>query len=57
MAVFRQPKRVWPRGDVWFLLVLIVLAVLVALLWFGDPGHSSDDNSRVSWPEAKPHKP
>jgi hypothetical protein len=46
-----------PRGDAWFLAVLVALAGLAALLWFLDPSHSLAEKSRVPWPERKTQKP
>jgi hypothetical protein len=46
-----------PRGDVWFLVILFVLAGLATLLWLADPSHAPDDRSRVPWPAPKPQKP
>ena len=52
------PKAPAPPGkDITVLIVLIILAVLVAVLWFADPAHQPHGESRVEWPPAQPAKP
>lgn len=47
-----------PRGkDRLFLLVLLLLAGLVAFLWFTDPSHRSNGESRDHWPSAETMHP
>ena len=43
--------------DAGFVVVLILLAALVAVLWFADPAHQPQGESRVDWPTAQPAKP
>jgi len=53
-----EPKPPDPLGkDALFVVVLVILAVLVAILWFADPAHQSSGDSRVDWPAAQPVKP
>jgi hypothetical protein len=46
-----------PRGDVWFLVVLVALTALAVLLWLLDPNRMAGEKSRVPWPETKSQKP
>ena len=51
-------KRPDPLGqDRFFVVVLLALAALIAILWFADPTHQPQGESRVDWPVAQPAKP
>jgi predicted secreted protein len=53
-----DPKAPAPLGkDIRVLIVLIVLAALMAVLWFADPSHQPNGESRAEWPVAQPAKP
>ena len=43
--------------DAGFVVVLVILAALVAILWFADPAHQQAGASRVDWPAAQAAKP
>jgi hypothetical protein len=40
------------RKDWLFVVVLSALAALIAILWFADPTHQPQGESRVDWPVA-----
>ena len=53
-----EPKSSEPRGrDPFFIVVLVILSVLAAVLWFTDAAHQPQGESRVDWPSAESAKP
>ena len=56
--VRKEPKPPDPLGrDALFFVVLIFLAILIAVLWFADPSHQPQGESRAEWPKAPSEKP
>jgi hypothetical protein len=53
----RSPPPEPRRKDFTILVVLLILGVLTAILWFADPAHQWPGRSRVDWPPATPAKP
>jgi hypothetical protein len=46
-----------PRHQIMYMIVLILLSILAAVLWFSDPAHRPDGQSRINWPPASTTKP
>jgi len=57
MSQTRPSGPVRPHGDIWFVVVALLLAAVAAILWLNDPRHGTEVDSRVPWPEAKPAHP
>ena len=45
-----RARRPIPRVHIIITALLVLLAVVAAILWFGDPAHQWPGNSRVEWP-------
>ncbi|HEY4299249.1 MAG TPA: hypothetical protein VGM73_00145 [Candidatus Didemnitutus sp.] len=56
MSIFPNRFR-RPRGEILFVVIVVMLGLLALISWFGDPRHQNDGGSRLAWPEKKGGRP
>ena len=51
-----KTRRPMPLNQIVAMAVLILLTIVAAILWFKDPAHQPNGESRIPWPPASAPK-